>query len=66
MNEYIEINRYTCGSCGSCVAVCPEIALIMHELRITFYAERCTECDRCIITCPATALSANGTRAAAK
>ncbi|MCP4230584.1 MAG: 4Fe-4S dicluster domain-containing protein [bacterium] len=66
MYEYIVINRDVCGSCGSCVAVCPEMALIMHELCITFYAERCTECDNCIITCPARALSADAETAAVK
>jgi ferredoxin len=59
---YINIDRNLCGSCGGCVAVCPPAppALLLHELTLTFYPDRCIECDNCVAVCPIGALSAGG------
>jgi ferredoxin len=44
------------------VAVCPPVppALLLHELTLTFYPDRCIECDACVAVCPVGALNATG------
>jgi pyruvate formate lyase activating enzyme len=48
-----------CISCGSCKAICPEMAILDNPaLRIN--RELCTACGRCTDSCPATAIRTMG------
>lgn len=51
----IDVNRYRCGYCGACVAVCPVGAIELIETWIEI-AENCTECGICVDVCPIGAL----------
>ncbi|MHC1567332.1 MAG: indolepyruvate ferredoxin oxidoreductase subunit alpha [Candidatus Syntropharchaeia archaeon] len=51
----IKINRYKCGYCGACVAVCPSDAIELIETWIEI-DENCNECKICVEICPVGAL----------
>ncbi|VUT25200.1 MAG: 4Fe-4S dicluster domain-containing protein [Candidatus Methanolliviera sp. GoM_oil] len=52
----ISINRYKCGYCGACVAVCPAGAIELVEAWIEIDGESCVECNNCVKICPIGAL----------
>ncbi|MHC1568753.1 MAG: 4Fe-4S binding protein [Candidatus Syntropharchaeia archaeon] len=51
----IKINRYKCGYCGACVAVCPSDAIELIETWVEI-GENCNECEICVEICPVGAL----------
>ncbi len=47
----MEYQRYNCGNCGACVAVCPQQILKLNENQVT-KDPGCDECGNCTIVCP--------------
>ncbi|NLI62034.1 MAG: 4Fe-4S binding protein [Methanosarcinaceae archaeon] len=52
----VKVNRYKCGYCGGCVAVCKETAIDLVEAFIEIDDEKCTSCRKCERFCPVGAL----------
>lgn len=53
------INLQHCDRCGACVTGCPENALIMTEMGLTFtHPVTCTYCMVCEDLCPVGAIRA--------
>ncbi len=52
----LAVNRYKCGYCGACVAVCKFDANELIETYLEIYEDRCTLCMACVKTCPMNAL----------
>ncbi|MDZ7797119.1 MAG: 4Fe-4S binding protein [Candidatus Marinimicrobia bacterium] len=50
------IQNERCDLCGTCIAVCPEDALTLHEHGLIIDREKCTECLLCVNICPVAAL----------
>lgn len=48
----IEIVEDLCDLCGTCVAVCPHLALELFETRLVIDEEKCTGCLLCRDVCP--------------
>jgi precorrin-8X/cobalt-precorrin-8 methylmutase len=46
-----------CTACGSCLATCPEGALIAAPRRPLVVAARCTDCLQCVEVCPVDAIA---------
>ncbi len=53
----VTIDRELCGSCGSCVALCPQNALFLVNAYLHIDTAKCTACGRCVCACPMQALS---------
>ncbi|MDY6864770.1 MAG: 4Fe-4S binding protein [Halobacteriota archaeon] len=51
----LNINRYKCGYCGTCVAVCKFDAIDLVETWIEIN-EKCEDCNTCVKVCPVGAL----------
>ena len=51
----IDINRYKCGYCGTCVAVCKFDAIDLVEAWIEI-DDNCEDCNACVKVCPVGAL----------
>jgi len=50
------INTRYCDRCGTCIAVCPQNALMLtNELSVN--NETCTRCGVCVSLCPIAALT---------
>ncbi len=47
----IHVDRNTCDLCGTCVAVCPVDAILMHSMLLEI-KKNCTDCEICIKVCP--------------
>ncbi|MCD1293574.1 ferredoxin [Methanocella sp. CWC-04] len=47
----IAVNRFKCGYCGGCVAVCPKNAITLVETFISI-DEECIDCGKCLKACP--------------
>lgn len=45
-----------CDQCGTCIAVCPEDALMLNEFKVAVDHEKCSECGLCVKICPIAAL----------
>ncbi|RLG21740.1 ferredoxin [Methanosarcinales archaeon] len=58
----LNVNRYVCGYCGACVAVCPHCALELVETWLEI-GSGCTECGICVKICPVGALSLDEVKA---
>ena len=52
----LRVNRYKCGYCGACVAVCKYNANELIETFLEIYEDRCTLCKICLKVCPMNAL----------
>jgi len=48
-----------CMHCGACVGSCPQNAIFLNEVVLTFN-EKCNKCGRCVRLCPAGALTMEG------
>ncbi len=46
------IFKNRCTSCGTCVDVCPEKAVIRKDGNIKYDSDQCALCGRCIKSCP--------------
>lgn len=44
-----------CMHCGACVGTCPQNAIFLNEVVLTFN-EKCNRCGLCVKCCPAGAL----------
>jgi len=52
----INVDRYKCGYCGTCVSVCPEAAIDLLETFINIDDNICKGCNICVKICPIGAL----------
>ncbi|HIH78560.1 MAG TPA: 4Fe-4S binding protein [Halobacteria archaeon] len=52
----INVDRYKCGYCGTCVSVCPEAAIDLLETFININDSMCKACNICVKICPIGAL----------
>ena len=52
----IKINQQACDGCGSCIAVCPDDAIILNTKELIILEDRCRECNKCVSVCPVGAL----------
>ena len=50
------VNRYKCGYCGACVAVCKFDANELIETFLEIYEDKCNLCKMCVKVCPMNAL----------
>lgn len=50
------IDRDMCTGCGNCVEVCPPLALILADDKVTIEEEFCEECGFCVAECPVQAI----------
>ncbi|RQD82240.1 ferredoxin [Methanosalsum natronophilum] len=55
----VNVNRYKCGYCGACVAVCPKSSLELIETWIEVNND-CNSCGICTKVCPVGALGLGG------
>ena len=46
------VDESQCLSCGGCVSVCPQEAIVLRNLKAVIDKEKCTACEICIKTCP--------------
>lgn len=53
----LKIDREKCLWCGSCVGVCPTLALTLKETYVDVDQERCTLCGICVRACPVGAIT---------
>lgn len=51
----VEVNKSVCDGCGTCVSICPTMAISMPLDGIEV-SDMCTECKKCIAICPVAAL----------
>ena len=52
----IVIDDDRCMLCGTCEAVCPEIAVLLKPTHVEINHEKCSGCGLCIPACPTEAL----------
>lgn len=50
------VDKKLCDRCGTCIAVCPENALLLTE-SLSVDTTRCNQCGKCVAICPLAALS---------
>ncbi len=50
------VQNTLCDQCGTCIAVCPEDALMLNEHALIIDHDKCTECLLCVNICPVAAL----------
>lgn len=55
----LAVNTKICDLCGTCVAVCPDKALLMRS-EVSVDTAQCTECGICVHVCPVAALKLTG------
>jgi ferredoxin len=51
----VKINEKECDGCGTCVAVCPQCAILMPNIAVINH-ELCADCKVCVNVCPKAAL----------
>jgi NAD-dependent dihydropyrimidine dehydrogenase PreA subunit len=49
-----------CDFCGTCVGVCPENCIDLHEMNLIIDHDTCTLCNKCVWICPVSALFKDG------
>ncbi|MDD2331785.1 MAG: 4Fe-4S binding protein [Candidatus Cloacimonetes bacterium] len=52
----MNINHELCDTCGTCVAVCPTLALKLDFGKLIWESDLCTSCGVCVLCCPVSAL----------
>ena len=53
-----KVDQNKCLSCGGCISVCPEDAVVMmYACKAFVNPEKCISCAICIRTCPIGAIS---------
>ncbi|MCD6383358.1 MAG: 4Fe-4S binding protein [Thermoplasmata archaeon] len=53
----IIIDKEKCLWCGTCVGVCPVLAMTLKETYVDVDQERCTSCGICVKACPVGAIT---------
>lgn len=51
------IDKDTCTGCGSCLEVCPPLAIVLEDEKAVIMAEFCEECGFCAAECPVDAIT---------
>ena len=51
----VRINTDECVSCGGCIDLCPETAIMMVDDKVIIDPEKCIECKICVKVCPVNA-----------
>jgi NAD-dependent dihydropyrimidine dehydrogenase PreA subunit len=51
-----QIDSGKCTRCGSCVSVCPQQAITMHDGMAAINQELCIQCGACVEVCPVGAI----------
>ncbi len=51
-----QIDSGKCTRCGSCVSVCPQQAITMHDGMAAINQELCVQCGACVEVCPVGAI----------
>lgn len=51
----VEVNKNVCDGCGTCVSICPHMAILMPIEGIVI-TESCVDCGSCVSICPVAAL----------
>jgi ferredoxin len=46
-----------CLSCGGCISICPQDALLMEGMKALVDRKKCISCAICIRVCPISAIS---------
>ncbi len=54
------VNSKNCLSCGGCISVCPQDAILMINSIANVTKEKCNSCAICIRTCPVGAIKGEG------
>ena len=45
-----------CVSCGSCIASCPQNAIVANGDKYKILEEKCVDCSECVAACPVEAI----------
>ena len=51
----MDVDKTMCMHCGTCVGICPQNAMFLHETWIEFLSN-CNECGICLRACPVGAI----------
>jgi L-aspartate semialdehyde sulfurtransferase ferredoxin len=51
----MKVNIDKCMHCGACVGTCPQNAIYLNDVVLTFN-DKCNRCGLCVKTCPVGAL----------
>jgi ferredoxin len=51
----IMVNKKKCDTCGTCISVCPNDAMIIIK-KLEIDPVKCSTCSRCVKICPEGAL----------
>ena len=51
------IDNDACTGCGSCLEVCPPLAIVLQNEKAVIEAEFCEECGFCAAECPVGAIT---------
>jgi ferredoxin len=52
-----KVDEKNCLSCGGCISVCPEQAIVMQNKIAFVHVKKCISCGICVDTCPIHAIS---------
>jgi len=52
----VSVDNAKCTGCGSCVDVCPQQAITMHDDLAMINEDLCLQCGTCANVCPAGAI----------
>lgn len=52
---WMKMNVEKCMHCGACAGSCPQNAIFLHEVVLTF-SDACNRCSRCVRICPVGAI----------
>jgi ferredoxin len=56
MKSLLIVDECLCDGCGTCIAVCPEDAILMPGDLIEIDSDKCDLCMNCLVICPVKAL----------
>jgi len=51
------VSKRLCLSCGGCVSVCPNDAILLENIIAVVDPKRCISCEICVNTCSNAAIS---------